>query len=58
MDRKYQLDISIQDLRQANQILHRAADRLDEMKHEKAYTLSTLIEDIESLIEELEEDSK
>jgi hypothetical protein len=56
MDRKYQLDISIKDLIQANQILHRAADRLDEMNHEKAYTLNSLIEDIESLIEDLESD--
>jgi hypothetical protein len=56
MDQKYQLGISIKDLKQANQILHQAADRLDEMNHEKAYTLNSLIEDIESLIEDLESD--
>ncbi|WP_164491702.1 hypothetical protein [Staphylospora marina] len=54
MDKKYLLDISIQDLKQSANILHRAADRLDDIGHEKAYTLNTLIEDIESLIEELE----
>jgi hypothetical protein len=54
VDKRYQLDLSIQDLKQANQILHRAADRLDAMNHDKSYTLSNLIADFEELIEELE----
>ncbi|MFC7442524.1 hypothetical protein [Laceyella putida] len=54
MNKQYQLDLSIQDLKQASQIIHRAADRLDAMNHDKSYTLSNLIADFEELIDELE----
>jgi len=56
MDRQYHLDLSIQDLKQAYQILHRAADRLEKMNHSRSYSLQNLIADIEAYIEELEED--
>jgi hypothetical protein len=58
MDKKYQLDLSVQDLKQAEQILHRAADRLEQLDHNKSYTLNNLIADIEELIEDLESDDE
>lgn len=58
MDKRYQLDLSIQDLKQANQIMRRASDRLEAMNHEKSYTLANFITDLEELIDELENAAK
>lgn len=54
MDKQYQLDLSIQDLKQAVKIMHRATDRIQEVDQTESYTLSTLISDIEEVIDRLD----
>ncbi|SFJ17244.1 hypothetical protein [Thermoflavimicrobium dichotomicum] len=54
MDKHYQLELAIQDLKRAEHILHQVAGRLELIQHEKSYTLNNLIADFEDLIEELE----
>lgn len=54
MDKQYQLDLSIQDLKQAVKIMRRAAGRVKEVDQTESYTLNTLISDIEELIDRLD----
>lgn len=54
MDKEYQLQLSIQDLKQAAKIMRRAADRIEQVNQTESYTLHTLISDIEELTDHLD----
>ncbi|MGA9175136.1 MAG: hypothetical protein WBZ33_14355 [Thermoactinomyces sp.] len=58
MDKRYQLDLAIQDLRQAKNIMQRAVDRLEQINHSKSFTLNNLINDFKDFVEELDSDEE
>ncbi|MBA4544342.1 MULTISPECIES: hypothetical protein [Thermoactinomyces] len=58
MDKRYQLDLTIQDLRQAKNIIQRAVDRLEQINHSKSFTLNNLANDLKDFIEELDSDEE
>ena len=54
MDKEYQVQLSVQDLKQAAKIMRRAADRIEQVNQTESYTLHTLISDIEELTDHLD----
>jgi hypothetical protein len=58
LDKRYQLDLTIQDLRQAKNIIQRAVDRLEQINHSKSFTLNNLANDLKDFIEELDSDEE
>jgi hypothetical protein len=58
LDKRYQLDLAIQDLRQAKNIMLRAVDRLEQINHSKSFTLNNLINDFKDFVEELDSDEE
>jgi hypothetical protein len=58
LDKRYQLDLAIQDLRQAKNIMQRAVDRLEQINHSKSFTLNNLINDFKDFVEELDSDEE
>ncbi len=54
MDKHYQMQLSIQDLKQAAKIMRRAADRIEQMNQTESFTLNTLISEVEELADRLD----
>ncbi|WP_156473321.1 hypothetical protein [Thermoactinomyces sp. AS95] len=54
MDKEYQMQLSVQDLKQASKIMRRAADRIESINQTESFTLHTLISDIEELTDRLD----
>lgn len=54
MDKHYQMQLSIQDLKQAVKIMRRAADRIEQMNQTESFTLNTLISEVEELADRLD----
>ncbi|MGI6474324.1 MAG: hypothetical protein ACOX0J_08555 [Thermoactinomyces vulgaris] len=54
MDKEYQVQLSVQDLKQAAKIMRRAADRIESINQTESFTLHTLISDIEELTDRLD----
>lgn len=54
MDKHYQMQLSIQDLKQAVKIMRRAADRIEQMNQTESFSLNTLISEVEELADRLD----